>query len=770
MSISCVNSLRNGSFILIMNDYKNLNLDAIKKQLKDFAAIEEAKAFIDSEMVDFNPLVIRKNVKETAEAMKILADGNNISFDGICNISDLLQKAGKQIMLTGMELKNTAVFHNHCNRIRKQFMSFPDDLSIRDYSDGIFLSPAIFSEIDDLIENSGEVKEDATAVLKQINRDLQKVENDLYSKAYQFMDRNGASLQERSIIVRNDRLTFLVKSNDKNKFKGYTYGSSSSGLAYYIEPQSFIELNNQKISLLQDKEDEIARILISLSYKVASVSEEYQSNFDSLLKLCVIFAKARYGQVHNAIIPELGQDHYFSFKDLCHPLIAEDKVVSNSYRIYEPYQGIVISGSNTGGKTVSLKAIGLSIVMTYLGIPIIASEARIPLYDHIFVDIDDNQSIENSLSTFSAHITNINDILNKADASSLILIDELISGTDPKQAQAISLAILDKIKELGSVFVITTHFDDIKKYSYEDEHIMLSAVGFNMERLTPTYHYYENSIGSSNTLEIASRYIDDPSLIERAYEYLKLNQTQQDRLLDELSVRIDETNQLKEQLKSLETELIQQKKIYQDKIDDFEKEKAALKEKYLQELRDYVDDVKLQALDKIDSIKEKKREVVQEIEDLVEEPIKEEKTVFQVGDNVRISDNEQVGTILSISNDIAAIDIRGLTVKTNLSKLTLMPKIAKKKARVEAKQYKRVPMEVNVVGERVEDALDIVEEYLDKANAAKMSQVKVIHGIGTGALRTALRNRMKSLSYIKTFKDGDYHDGGSAVTMVEFKK
>ncbi|MBQ6559325.1 MAG: Smr/MutS family protein [Erysipelotrichaceae bacterium] len=753
-----------------MNDYKNLNLDAIKNQLKDFASIDEAKAFIDDEIVDFNPLVIRKKTRETKEAVMILHDGVNVSFDGIININDILTKAEKQIMLTGIELKNTSVFHNHCARIKKQFQSFDEELSIRDYSDGIYLAASIFEEIDNLIEYSGEVKEDATPALKQINRDLQKVENDLYSKAYQFMDRNGGSLQEKSIIIRNDRMTFLVKSNDKNKFKGYTYGTSSSGLAFYIEPQAFIELNNLKISLLQDKEDEIARILISLSYKVASVSEEYKSNFDSLMQLCVIFAKARFGQVHNAIIPELSVDQYFDFKDLCHPLIDENKVVSNSYRIYEPFRGIVISGSNTGGKTVSLKAIGLSIVMTYLGIPIIASEARIPLYDHIFVDIDDNQSIENSLSTFSAHITNINDILNKADASSLILIDELISGTDPKQAQAISLSILDKIKELGSIFVITTHFDDIKKYSYEDENIMLSSVGFNMETLAPTYHYYENSVGSSNALEIASRYIDDQKLIDRAYEYLKLNQTEQDKLLDELSVRIDETNQLKEELSVLEKTLQQQKTKYQAKIDEFEKEKTALKEKYMQELRDYIDEVKEKAQDKLDSIKEKKTDVVEEIDELVEEPAKEEPVVFQVGDNVRISGNEQVGTILAINNDTASIDIRGITVKTSISKLTLMPKIAKKKAKVEAKRYNRVPMEINVVGERVEDALDIVEEYLDKANAAKMSQVKVIHGIGTGALRTALRNRMRSLSYIKSFKDGDYHDGGSAVTMVEFKK
>ena len=755
-----------------MTDYNNLDLDVIKEKIGEFASIAEAKSFILNEEVSFNPLKIRKNVKETAEFLELLNKNETFSFDGIYNVDSLLEKADKNIMLSGLELKNILVFHNHCNRIKRQFQKYDPELSVRDYSDSLNINEDIFRQIENCIDNSGEVKDDASDRLKSISRELEACEKDLYNRAHSFIDRHMSSLQETSIYLRNERITFLIKSSDKNKYQGYTYGSSSSGLAYYVEPQSFIEGNNRKISLMHDREDEIVRILQHLSYLVASISQQYSYNFECLLSLCVIYAKARYGYNCNGIIGELCEGEYFSFSDLCHPLIDQKKVVSNSYRLYPPYRGIVISGSNTGGKTVSLKAIGLSILMTYLGMPIIASKAQVPIYKDIFVDIDDNQSIEDSLSTFSAHISNINSILKNADDRSLILIDELISGTDPKEAQAISLAILDKIKELGSKFIITTHFDDIKNYSYKDEEILLSSVGFNMDTLTPTYRYLEDSVGSSNALEIASRYIDDPELITNAKAYLVRNKSEQEELLDKLSRQIEENEILKDELNSRKNEYETLHKEYQDKITEFALTKDRLKAEYEKKLNDELSQIIIKANEKLENIKENKEEakkIISEIEELSTEEVKEEKIEFKAGDNVRIKDNEQIGVISSINNDTATISIRGLTVKAKLNDLILMPKIRKHETKVISRTYKRVPGEINLVGERVEDGLVLMEEYLDKANASHMSSVKVIHGIGTGMLRSALRNRLKKLSYVKSFKDGDYYDGGSAVTIVEFK-
>ncbi len=756
-----------------MNSYSNLDLDIIKGQVAQAAAIKEAASFLMEEKVDFNPLKIRHNCEETKEALKILKEGNVISFDGIRNVNDLLEKADRNIALNGIELKNILVFHHHSLRIKKQFQKFDPDLSIRDYSDSISVSEKVFEKVEDCIDNSGEIKENASERLKAILSELSQCEKDLLSRAQNFIEKHQSSLQESSIYMRNERITFLVKNSDKNKYNGYTYGTSASGLASYVEPASFIELNNKKLRLIQDREDEIERILRELSYLVSSVSDLYYHNFESLVKLCVIFAKAQYGLDRDGIVPEIIEGVYFDLQDLAHPLIDPKKVVTNSYRLYEPYRGIVISGSNTGGKTVSLKSIGLSILMTYLGIPIIASKGKVPLYRTIFIDIDYNQSIQDSLSTFSAHITNINDILKKADENSLILIDELISGTDPKEAQAISLAILDKIKELRSVFIITTHFDEIKNYSYKDEEILLSSVGFNMETLSPTYHYLEDSVGSSNALEIASRYFEEKEIIDNARHYLELNRTREEELMERLSRQIEETNAEKEKLQKLEEENRLLKQDYEKKIADFDAEKAKLREDYVRKLNDELDEIRLQALEKLDSIQDKKNDVkvVKEIEELRTEEKEVEKPVeFHVNDNVRIKDSEQIGVITQIQNDSVTVSIRGLTIKTKKADLTLMPKTQKKKTKVVSEKYKRIASEINLVGQRVEDGLVMMEEYLDRANAAHMSTVKVIHGIGTGTLRSALRQRLKKLSYVKSFKDGDYYDGGSAVTIVEFRQ
>lgn len=296
-----------------MNNFNNLDLNIIKNKISEFTPILEAKSFINDEIVSFNPLVIKNNLKETKEALKLLNNNFSISFDGIYNINHLLKKADKNITLEPHELRDILVFHNHSSRIKTIFSKIDEDLTIKDYSESLIIDKCVFDQIDRCIDNAGNVKDDATEKLVSINSELNKLEKDLYNKAHTFIDRNMSSLQENSIYIRNDRVTFLIKNSDKNKFQGYTYGSSASGLAYYVEPQSFIELNNKKISLLKDKEDEIDRILKHLSYLIMSISEPYSHNFESLMKLSVVFAKASYGYQNHAIIASVNDTMYFDF-------------------------------------------------------------------------------------------------------------------------------------------------------------------------------------------------------------------------------------------------------------------------------------------------------------------------------------------------------------------------------------------------------------------------------------------------------------------------
>ena len=753
-----------------MNNYNSIDLNKVKEQVLEFCAIDDSKTFILNEEVSFNPLQIKKNLRQSDEVIKLLNKGFNISFDGIENISDIFENANKNIVLSTIELSKILSFHNHCRRIKNKIDEIEDDYLIKDYSDSININEDLARRIGKVVDINGGIKEDASEKLSSIFYEINRNLDSIHSLSASFISKNNAYLQENNVFYRNDRVTFLLKNSAKNKFNGYQYGTSASGLASYVEPEQFIELNNKKLSLENDKQEEVNRLLKELTYYVSLYSQFYIANFDSIMMLDVIFAKGEYGYNKGGIVSKINSDNYLFLKNIAHPLIASNLVVSNTYELNNEYQGIVISGTNTGGKTVGLKLIGLSVLMSYLGIPLIAEEAQIPLYDNIYIDIDDNQSINNALSTFSAHISNINKILNNATEDSLILIDELISGTDPKEAQAISLAILEKILELKSKFVITTHYDEIKQFSFNNERILLSSVGFDLDELKPTYKYIENSIGMSNAIDIADRYFDSKEIIDNARKFLNINKSKEDELLEKLSIEIKENESLKEKLnnellinKNLNLELNQRLK----EIDD---NKNNIYIEYKKQLNNYLINIKKEINDKVEALNDEKKasKLFSRIEQLKEvEDIKEEITL-NVGDNVRLESGNQIGKILDINGEYANVSINGLNIKTNLNKLIKVNQQVKKEYKPR-QRMESVSMELNLVGKRVEEALVILDDYLDHAYGYNLKTVKIIHGFGTGQLRKAIREHLKTNKIVKEFENGDIYDGGSNVTIVKFK-
>lgn len=754
-----------------MINYNAIDLDLVKDNVAYYCSIEDAKRMIKEEEIIFNPLVIKNNLELSKEAFVLLKNNFNLSFDGIENNNDLFTKASKDIPLSSYELAKVLAFLNHCGRIKSKLNTLNDESIIKGYGDSIFIDDRLAKEIDKVVDINGNIKDDASPKLKEINNAINRNLNNIHSASASFLKDNASSLQETSVFSRNDRVAFLLKNSYKNKFNGYQYGTSSSGLATYVEPQEFVELNNKAISLENDRQEEINRILKELTYLVSKNAELYILNFDSLVKLDVIFAKGEYGFYNNACIPNFNNDNSLSLIDVAHPLIEANKCVVNTYNLKEPYKGIVISGTNTGGKTVGLKLIGLSVLMTYLGIPVIAKEAYIPFFNNIYIDIDDNQSISNALSTFSAHISNINEILNKANDESLILIDELISGTDPKEAQAISLAILNKILEIGSKFVITTHYDDIKEFAYSNPNILLSSVGFDLDNLRPTYKYIEDSVGVSNAIDIASRYLFDQSIIAEARDYLNINKSKQDELLDKLGKQIAENELLKEELdKEIKSNESLNKEL-ENKLKSFEAEKKLLKDKYIEKLNEYIEDIKDKANEKLDSLKDVKdrKQVLQELDELIieEENVKEDVS-FNIGDRVRIASSSGVGDIVDIKNDKVSVSVNGLIIKTTLDNLEKLKKQTKKEYKPKQRMA-RVSREINLVGQRVEDGLALLDSYLDNAYGSGLKEVKVIHGFGTGQLRKAIREHLKHNKTVASFDNGGEYDGGSNVTIVKFK-
>ena len=750
-----------------MNNYNQIDLNEVKEKIIKFAEIEDTKSFILNEEVSFNPLVIERKLKETKEALLLLKDNFDISFSGIININDLFVKAKKGIILTTNEISLILNFINHTKRIKEAFRNIDNELLIKDYIDSLYINNDLYNKIFKTIDNKGNIKTDASIDLLNISSDLSNYESSLYDKAHDFISIHKNSLQEESTYLRNNRLTLLIKNSDKNKYQGFAYGTSASGQATYVEPGEIVELNNKVLDLKEKQEEEIKKILKALSLDIGEFSDLYIRNFDSLIILESIFTKARYGFNNNGIIAEICDNDLY-LKDIAHPLIDENRVIVNTYRLDNKYKGIVISGTNTGGKTVGLKCIGLACVMSYLGIPLIASEAKIPLYDNIYVDIDDNQSILDSLSTFSAHLSNINNILNNATTSSLILIDELISGTDPKEAQAISLSILNKIKEIGSKFIVTTHYDDIKNYALNNEDILLSSVGFDDVNLRPTYKYIEGSVGSSNAIVIAKRYFDDPSIVKFALDVIRKNNSKQEDLLKKLEDEISHNQKLKDEYDKLIFKYNSLNNELESKINEFNLNKQEMKNEYIESLNQYIENIKDEIEKYIDNNNIQNKKDLSKL-DKYKENIVYDKEEFKVGDYVKVNQTSRAGVISQINGDKVSVDINGISIKTDINSLSKSIKIEKKEYIPSYSSNKKIAHDLLLVGKHIDEALNELEVFLDDALSNNLIQVKIIHGYGTGQLKNAIREKLKKLSFVKSFTDADFNDGGSGATIVKLK-
>ena len=759
-----------------MQDFKELELPLIQEIVADYASFSMSKNFILNEKVVFNPLTVNDNIAKTREALELIKIHGRFRFDEINDISEILEKLAKGLSLTAYELSQILYHNTEIKRIIRYFHQINEINELSDYTDSLFYSDKLISLIGNLINENGEIRKNATPKLVNLNAKLNEIETQINDSCHLFLKDNPLSVQENVIYYRNNRACFLVKNSDKNKFNGFSYGSSASGQASYVEPQGLVRLNNQKNEIENAISEEIKRILLALSLEVNIFRENFSDNLESIMYLDEVLAKAEFGFDNDGVIAEINSENLY-LKDIVHPLIDKNKVVSNTYRIEKPYRAIVISGSNTGGKTVSLKIIGLSVLMTYLGIPVLATKATIPFYHNVIDDINDSQSIIDSISTFSARLVALNKIINQADEHTLVLIDEICSGTEPKEGEALALAIIEKLVENQATFVITTHFNGVKKYALSNENILLSSQAFDPVKLQPTYKYIENSLGQSNGLDIASRYLDSKEVVLRSREILKESENTEERLIRELEKEKENVTFLKEELSS---ELAKQKTLkddYDNRLRLLKENEEAIKEEMHQKAEAYLAAQKRKAKAVLKEIQQKDikyHEAIKKAKQLdldnEEDEELENHEPINVGDTIKIVSTGQVGKVMEIHKDRVDLDVNGISLKTKLSniKKTRAPQVKVKKKHVD-KIFKRADKEVVLVGMRCEEAIDVLSKYLDDAYGANMAQVKIVHGIGTGALRKAVWDYLKKCKYIKNFHYGDAYDGSTAVTIVEFK-
>ncbi|MGL5540163.1 MAG: endonuclease MutS2, partial [Erysipelotrichaceae bacterium] len=643
----------------------------------------------------------------------------------------------------------------------------------------------VAKEIDRCIDETHYVVDEASAALKAIRRDIHALERTLQNLSQSLMQKHSASLQEHITAIRNDRLCLLVKISDKNKVKGIIHGESASGQAAYVEPFEIIDSNNQLQTLRYDEHVEIEVILKKLTQRVGEKADLFLANLETLTLIDSLFARANYAKTRNGVVAKLNlQDKHLLIKKGRHPLIDPKKVVANNYELSHNTHVLLISGPNTGGKTVTLKTIGLFVLMTYAGFPILCEEASVPLYDRLFVDIGDDQSIQQSLSTFSAHLAKLANITAHCTPNSLILLDELGSGTDPNEGEALAMAILDYLRSLNSRVIATTHYAKLKTYATHYEDIMLSCVEFDLENLTPTYRFLMNVSGQSNAFDIALRYGLPSQIVQAAREFKEKNKTDSERSMETLEKLIWENQTLKQELveesEALAKAMASAKNVEQKNQAEMQRllseaqEKAnALIEQAQEEAQQVIEELKASAQAKPHELLQikarlKEKTIVEPLEPSVQKEL-------AVGDWVLFKKYQYYGEITNINGKRVTLVANGTKMQTTLDELQWAQRPANQKKKrskgeISSRFNTAFSMELNLLGCRVDEALAMVDKYLDNALYAKVFEVRIIHGVGTGALRKAVQEYLKTSRLVEDYRYGMQGEGGLGATVVKLKR
>ncbi|MCE8074496.1 endonuclease MutS2 [Listeria monocytogenes] len=777
-----------------------LEFDKIKKQLTEFASssLGEQAILELAPATDFQ--VVQKTQLETEEGAKIIRLRGSAPITGLTDVFAHLKR-----LEIGGDLNGLEIYQIGSNlRVSRQMKNFMNDLLeigvelpiLGALSDELLVLKEVEEDIAISVDESGKVLDTASEALSTIRRTLRRTEDRVREKLESYLrDRNASKMLSDAVItIRNDRYVIPVKQEYKGHYGGIVHDQSASGQTLFIEPQSVVDLNNERKALQAKEKQEIERILAEISASLAAWINEIHHNTFILGRFDFIFAKARFGKAMKAVTPHLSDAGVVHLIAARHPLLDAAKVVANDIYLGEDFTTIVITGPNTGGKTITLKTLGLLTLMAQSGLQIPAQEdSTIAVFEHVFADIGDEQSIEQSLSTFSSHMTNIVSILEKVNQKSLILYDELGAGTDPQEGAALAIAILDASHEKGASVVATTHYPELKAYGYNRVHATNASVEFNVETLSPTYKLLIGIPGRSNAFDISRRLGLSENIITEARSLVDTESADLNDMISSLEEKrnLAETeyeearelargadNLLKDLQKEI-TNYYQQK----DKLIEQASEKAAtIVEKAEAEAEEIIRELRTMQLNGAAGIKE--HELIdaktrlgnakpKTINKTIPQAPKQKPHVFQEGDNVRVLSLGQKGTLLNkISDKEWNVQIGIIKMKIKTADLEYIQPEKPKKQRIITLVHSSgspAKSELDLRGERYEDALQKVDKYLDEALLAGYPQVAIIHGKGTGALRTGVTEYLKNHRMVKSIRFGAAAEGGNGVTIVEFK-
>lgn len=789
--------------IFIMEKYFGLlEFDKVLGYLSECAVSELAKArCLNAKVFDDSDL-IKSELELTTQTRKVLDLGLSLPIEDIRDIVKSLEDAKKQLRLSEDEiydvadvLRTSRLVKNFLDKLSTEFFELSEQKNL------LFVAKELEDKIFNTFDSLGKVKDNASLELKRLNLALRDTNSNIKSTISKLLSNSAftANLQDTIYTQRESRTVFQVKAECKNKVGGIIHDVSATNQTYFIEPKELVGLNNKVREIEIQINAEIERILKALSQEIATFYQEIVDSFYQLIEIDFIFAKAKYSIKIDGVAAKILEDKKIKLKSMKNPVLMRvtKDIIENDFELEKEAHCMIITGSNTGGKTVTLKTVGLCTLMTKAGLHIPCYEAEIYPFKKIFADIGDEQSIIQSLSTFSSHMTNIVAILNQADEETLVLLDEVSAGTDPSEGASLAQAILEYLQEQGAFCVVTTHYGELKSLAYLKSGFKNASVEFDLNTLSPTYKLLIGIPGSSNAIAIAKNLGVKEEITDKAKDIYFNKKGTDAKVLEELQITQQQLSESAKSAQSTEQEVKILESELKSQLNDVKKEKKKGLNIYKKKYETAIEEARSEIKEILKEIREEKSEKIarrsfsrlSDIENKMRSSFYEDERelsdkyksidwdVIKIGDNVLIKDLNQKAQIITLpdKNKNVKIQLGLIQTAVKMDKLAIYDKSLVKdsgrKMNLSKKSFSidrgDLSQTLDLRGYRCEEALDAVEAYLDKASLMNLSPVYIIHGHGTGALKQVIRDYIASSPYVAKFRPGETAEGGDGVSVID---
>jgi len=753
----------------------------------------------DTVLKDVSQKAISRYGKERIKALKPLAEDTGLLYRRVSefnmilmregeppftvfhDLNDYIGKVKRGFSLGGEELFRSAVTMENICRLKEFFDRVSQDFpAVSEVAVLLGCERGFIGDVRKKISEDGQIKDNASQVLKEIRNELKSLSRNLRGRLDSIMNRYKDSLTDSLVLSREGRYVLPLSAGRKNEYQGVIHGSSGSGATVYFEPQELIALNDSMRILQSREEEEIRRILRELTTLFFGTFERLEPSLQALGILDALYAACRYAKKRKGVFIGPSLSSRFYLKDARHPLINDEKVVPITFTMEEGINGVFITGPNTGGKTVAMKTIGLAVLLMLCGLPVLADQtSEIPFFRMLFADIGDEQSIEQSLSTFSSHISRIIRIIGSVEGDSLVLLDELGAGTDPVEGSALSIAIIERLLE-KSRLILTTHLTPIKLYAMERSDVENASVEFDVASLRPTYRLLMGIPGSSNAIEVSKRLGLPPEIIERARSYM-------DSEARDLEAVIGKLHKERSSLEEERRALLMTRKELEERTQVFEEKLSMIKERRYREVSREIDELEERlgsiikdierAISQSRSSSERdKVAAVKRLNELKREvelfgsasPDKGDSVIPAIGDSVKLIESGAEGTVREFDGDRVVIDSGKITLKVPLSRVRVIGKVTAESEMSSLElENLSISQEIDIRGSITEDVPKIIDEFLQMLKTNGKKQGYIIHGKGTGKLAEGVWSYLRRTRGVKSFRIGTPSEGGSGVTVVE---